>query len=465
MLREFEFACAGRVVFGSGTFARAPGIASRLGSAALVVTGRSALVEAAALPPPEGFRGIHPAGAAPGSGRSAESMPARAARSRRDGGEAPRVWELPCPPDSPLGLLLEGLASAGISAVPFLVHGEPTTRIADEGARIALASGRDMVIGLGGGSVLDASKAISGLMTNGGTAVDYLEVVGHGRALEARAAPLLAIPTTAGTGSEVTKNAVLLEPSARVKASIRSEDLLPAVALVDPSLTHSQPPQLTAMTGLDALTQLIEAYLTPRASPLTDLLTLDGISRSARSLLRAVRDGQDAAAREDLALASLYGGFALANAGLGAVHGIAAPLGGRHPVPHGAACALLLPHVFAANLTILRASAPAGTALVRMRRVGEILVREGAGPHDRGFRQTSNLADAGQPGDEDPADAAVRILHQFVSECSLPGLASYGVGRGDIPFIVEGSLRASSMKGNPVVLSPEMIASVIAAAL
>jgi alcohol dehydrogenase class IV len=347
-----------------------------------------------------------------------------------------------------------GLEAAGIGLVHFLVRGEPTTATADDGARFAIASGCELVIGLGGGSVLDAAKAISGLITNGGDILDYLEVVGRGRSLESPAAPLIAIPTTAGTGSEVTKNAVLTETSARVKASIRSPLLLPAVALVDPDLTHSLPPSLTASTGLDALTQLIEAYLTPRANPVTDLFALDGIARSARSLLHALEDGSDAEAREDLALASLFGGFALANAGLGAVHGIAAPLGGRHPVPHGVACAVLLPHVFEANLRALRRADPSSPALARMGRVGEVLMES--------FR-----VPGGSLPDEldDPAEYAARLLHFIVSRCRLPGLASYGVTRSDISALVEGALRASSMKGNPIPLTSDELATAISAAL
>jgi len=410
---SFELHPPREVIFGPGVFARAGEIAAGLGTRALVVTGASALREREG--PNEGT--------APGG--------------------------------SPLARLAAQLHASGVGVVRYLVRGEPTTAIADEGTRVALASRCDCVIGLGGGSVLDAAKAISGLMTNGGDALDYLEIVGKGRAIESSAAPFLAIPTTAGTGSEATKNAVLTEPRARVKVSMRSPLLLPAVALVDPELTFSLPAPLTASTGLDALTQLLEAAISTRANPMTDLFALDGIARSARALGRALRDPHDAAAREDLALASLQGGLALANAGLGAVHGIAAPLGGRHPVPHGVACAVLLPAVFETNLRALRERDPGGPGLARVTRASEILVSS--------WRDADGAA--ADETDGDAPDAAAALLHRLVASCRLPGLASFGVGRADVPPLAEASLRASSMRGNPIALTAPEIETAIATAL
>jgi alcohol dehydrogenase class IV len=273
--------------------------------------------------------------------------------------------------------LIRGIDDLGAEVTSFSVRGEPTAALADQGARLALAAGCEAVVGLGGGSVLDAAKAIASLMTNGGEALDYLELVGRGRTIESPSAPLLAIPTTAGTGSEVTRNAVLSVPEKRVKVSMRSPLMLPAIALVDPELTLSLPLELTASTGLDALTQLIEAYITPRATPMTDAWALEGIARSAGALAPALRNGTNLEARENLALASLLGGFALANAGLGAVHGIAAPLGGLRPVPHGVACALLLPHVLELNYKLLMSRDPGGEPLARIRRVARILLGHG----------------------------------------------------------------------------------------
>ena len=188
--------------------------------------------------------------------------------------------------------------------------------------------------------------------------LDYLEIVGRGKALANRSAPFIAIPTTAGTGAEVTRNAVLASPEHQIKVSLRSPHLLPRLAVIDPELTYDLPPALTASTGLDALTQLIEPYVCLRANPMTDGDCVEGIHRVARSLREAVFNGQNKSAREDMAMASLFGGLALANAGLGAVHGFAGPIGGVFPAPHGAICAALLPQVMAANLRALRQREP-----------------------------------------------------------------------------------------------------------
>ncbi len=266
---------------------------------------------------------------------------------------------------------------------------------------------------------------------------------------------------------------------------------------MDPDLTLSLPPSLTASTGLDALTQLIEGFLTARANPVTDALALEGIGRSARSLPRAVADGSDPAAREELALASLLGGLVLANAGLGAVHGIAAPLGGRHPVPHGVACARLLPHVFRANLEALRdparggaaggpagaASLPAPASASASSATAPAPRREGAVPglsRDRAGETLGRMArvgvllgenvDADLPSGavrtaSDDAERAALILDRLVAGCAVPGLATFGVTRADVRSIAEASLRASSMKGNPVPLELARIEAAITAAL
>lgn len=451
----FEIRAPARILFGRGVFSQAAECAASMGRRALVVTGPSALDARAARPPGPGTvrrldrsdtsrdrEGIRPTTGTP-------------ARSTEGGWSPPGNLEA----GGPLPLfasLAGGLRAGGVGVVHFLVRGEPTTVTADEGARLALASGCDVVIGLGGGSVLDAAKAVSGLSTNGGTALDYLELVGRGCALQGPAAPFIAIPTTAGTGSEATKNAVLKDPRSRVKASLRSPYLMPTVAIVDPDLTLSLPPALTASTGLDALTQLIEAYITPRANAMTDLFALAGIERSARSLLAAVENGADAAAREDLAFASLLGGLALANAALGAVHGVAAALGGRFSVPHGVACAILLPHVLATNLSALRRLDPAGPALHRMARVGELLARAYRLPGGETAEDRT---------EEEPADTAVRLTSDLVTRCRLGRLAAYGVTRADLPDLAAASLRASSMRGNPAPLTTEAIVSAIGAAL
>ncbi len=235
----------------------------------------------------------------------------------------------------------EILSAQGIPFDEFALHGEPTVDTASEGVKLALEHGCDMVIGLGGGSVLDAGKAIAALATNPGDVLDYLEVVGKGQALINAPLTYIAIPTTAGTGTEVTRNAVLESPAHGVKVSLRSPLMLPSVALVDPELTYTLPPAITASTGLDALTQLIEPFVSVKANPLTDAICREGIRHAARSLRRAYENGADQEAREGMSLASLFGGMALANSALGAVHGFAGPLGGMLHAPHGAICAKL----------------------------------------------------------------------------------------------------------------------------
>jgi len=256
------------------------------------------------------------------------------------------------------GPLVERLRAAGLDTFTFSVPGEPTTATLHEGVEQARQANSDLVIGIGGGSVLDTAKAIAALLTDSGNLLDYLEIVGLGRQLMQAPAPCIAIPTTAGTGAEVTRNAVIGSPEHGVKVSMRSPLMLPRLALIDPRLTLSMPPLLTAFTGLDALTQLMEAFVSNRANPLTDGLCREGMERAARSLLRAFQDGKDLDAREDMALAALFSGLALANAGLGTVHGFAGPLGGMLPAPHGALCGLLLPHVMEANVHALKTRVP-----------------------------------------------------------------------------------------------------------
>ena len=241
----------------------------------------------------------------------------------------------------------------------------------------------DVIIGLGGGSAIDTGKAIAALLTNPGDPLDYLEVIGRGQALHATPLPYIAIPTTAGTGSEVTRNAVLASPEHRVKVSLRSPLMLPRVAIVDPELTYSLPPAITASTGLDALTQLIEPYTCNSPNPLVDAICREGMQRAARSLKRAYQDGNDVAAREDMSIAALFGGLALANAKLGAVHGFAGPLGGLFPAPHGMICARLLPLIVEANVRALQERKPNTSVLQRYAEVAQLLTgRSTAGASD-----------------------------------------------------------------------------------
>ncbi len=325
----------------------------------------------------------------------------------------------------------------------YSVAGEPTVAVVEQGVMEARAHGCDVVVGMGGGSVLDAGKAIAALVTNTRPVREYLEVIGDNRPLSEPSLPYIAIPTTAGTGAEVTRNAVLLAPEARVKVSLRSAAMLPSVALVDPELTLGLSPQLTAHTGLDALTQCLEPFVSPHANPLTDGFCRDGLGRVARSLRRAVQEGSDLEARTDMALASLCGGLALANAKLGAVHGFAAPLGGMFPAPHGAVCARLLPEVTAANLRALREREPSSPALRRYDEVARLLT--------------------GDDGAE--ADDGVRWLGALCRDLSVVGLSSYGVTEGDVAEVVAKAERASSMQGNPVRLTVIELYEILQSAL
>ncbi|HYB52376.1 MAG TPA: iron-containing alcohol dehydrogenase, partial [Thermoanaerobaculia bacterium] len=305
---RFEFATASRILFGEGTLAEAAPAAAKMGNRALLVTGSSA---------------------------------ARAA---------------------PLARALE---AAAMVCLPLPIAGEPSIPQISSAAECARDERCDLVIAMGGGSAIDAGKAIAALLTNPGEPLDYIEVIGRGQPLRHQSAPFIAIPTTAGTGSEVTRNAVLASPAERVKASLRSPGMLPTLAVVDPELTLDLPRAVTASTGLDALAQLIEPYVSRRANPMTDMFCTEGLRNAAVALPRAWENGADRSARSLMSWASLLGGLALANAGLGAVHGFAAPIGGMFPAPHGAVCAALLPGVMAANLEAARARQPGGETLRR----------------------------------------------------------------------------------------------------
>jgi alcohol dehydrogenase class IV len=341
------------------------------------------------------------------------------------------------------GRLHDLVRPAGVATTTASIAHEPTTDDVIRAVDHARAAGCDLVIGFGGGAALDAAKAIAGLLANGGDLLDYLEVIGRAQPLARPSVPCIAIPTTAGTGAEVTRNAVLASPPHRVKVSLRGVHLLPRVALVDPELTYSLPPETTANTGLDALTQLIEPYTSARANPLTDAVCVDGIRRVARSLRRAFEQDDDAAAREDMSLASLFGGLALANAGLGAVHGFAGPIGGMFPAPHGAVCAALLPHVMAANLAALRARFPGHDVLCRYDEVARLLT----GRHDA------------------TADEGVRWVAQLVADLRIRPLGAYGVTHADIPALVAAATKASSMKANAISLTSDEQSAILARAL
>jgi alcohol dehydrogenase class IV len=390
----FELAAPTRIIFGAGCARQVGALAAGPGKCALVVTGKS---------------------------------PGRAA------------------------MVLEALAAAGVRATTFSVAGEPTVETARAGVAAARAASCDVVIAFGGGSTLDAGKAIAALVANGGDPLDYLEVVGRGQPLTRRSLPFIAIPTTAGTGSEVTKNAVLASGAhgdGATKASLRSPLMLPTVALVDPDLLVGLPAEVLASSGLDALSQLIEPFVSVRANPLTDGFAREGLRRSASALRRAytaARTGVVVAPpdREALALASLLGGLSLANAGLGAVHGFAAPVGGIFHAPHGAVCAALLGPVMQINVAALRARDPDGPALARYQEFAALVTGAPGATIEQGL-------------------AWVTALCRFLD---VPGLARYGMRESDVAELVGKARLASSMKGNPIALTDAELAEIATRAL
>jgi len=383
---RFEFATATQIIFGTGALSEAGKIAAGLGSHALVVVGGS----------PE---------------------------------RAQPLYDL--------------LTAAGVQYTVFSVSSEPTVELARAGVSQALAAGCDVVIGFGGGSAIDAGKAIAALISNGGDPLDYLEVIGRGQALCKPSAPYIAIPTTAGTGAEVTRNAVLDSPEHQVKVSLRSPYMLPRVALVDPALTYSLPPAVTASTGMDALAQVIEPFVSNKANPLTDSLCREGITRAARSLRRVFEHGDDAGAREDMAIASLFSGLALANAKLGAVHGFAGVLGGMFDAPHGAISAVLLPLVMETNVRALQQRQPDSDALPRYDEIARLLTRT-----------TSAMARDG-----------VASAHALCQALQIARLSAYGMTEADIPMVVEKAAGSSSLQGNPIKLTADEMNGILLNAL
>lgn len=328
---------------------------------------------------------------------------------------------------------LDDCRSSGMEIQPCAISAEPTLGDVREATARARRSRCDSVVAFGGGSVIDAAKAVAALIANPGDILDYIEVIGRGQPLLNRSAPCIAIPTTAGTGAEVTRNAVLGSPEHGAKASLRSPGMLPVLAIVDPGLTVSLPPEITAWTGMDALTQLIEPFVSLRANPITDAICRDCIPRVAHSLRNAVRQGEDLTAREEMSLASLGGGLALANAGLGAVHGLAAPIGGTFPAPHGAVCAAMLPHAMAVNVKALREREPSHQALLRFREIAGMLT-----------------------GDPEAAiEDGIEWVRDLCVELQIPRLGHWGVTESAFESISTKAAGASSMKANPIVLSLE----------
>jgi alcohol dehydrogenase class IV len=333
------------------------------------------------------------------------------------------------------------LGDHGVAVSRWLARGEPDTDGVDRATTRAREEGCDFVIGLGGGSALDTGKSVACLLANGGESLDYLEVVGRGKPIVRESVPFVAVPSTGGTGSETTKNAVLAHRPSRTKASLRSPHMMARLALVDPELSLSVPPAVTAATGLDALTQLIEPYTSRRAQPLVDALAIDAMRRAGSALIRAFEEPGDLAARSEMMLASLVSGLALAHAGLGAAHGFAGPLGGSFPIAHGFACAAVLPHVMEANLRVAEQSGEAGRDTVR--RYEDVARALGAA---------------------DAHDGIERV-RSWCARLGVPGLAASGMTHADVSDIAQRARLTSSMRANPVDLSDSDLENILVRAL
>lgn len=370
----FAFATAGRIVFGRGTIAQGPDLATGLGRRIFLVHGAS---------------GRHVAPVSDELRRSGVSVICHA-----------------CPREPDLDMLLAALTAARSETC-------------------------DCVVSIGGGAAIDLGKAVAGLLPAATEPLDHLEVVGAGRPLEAAPVPFMAVPTTAGTGAEVTRNAVIGVPGRKV--SLRDARLLPRIALVDPGLTDGMPKDVTLATGLDAITQVIEPYLSARANPLTDALCLDAIPRGLGAIARLTQD-DDADARDDMALVSLFGGLALANAGLGAVHGLAGVIGGVVPTaPHGAVCGALLPHVLRANAAACSAGSVTTERIDRVRsELWQALGVDGFAP-----------------------------LAEWTRANGLPTLSRMGIGSDMHAQIAAQAGRSSSMAANPVPLDQDTLETIL----
>ena len=387
----FSIARLPRIEFGSGTLARLPDIAAGYGKHLLLVTGARSFTESAA---------------------GAQLFASLRARSLS--------WE------------------------QVRVSGEPSPEFVDATVTALRGTRFDAVVGIGGGSALDAAKAIAGLLQPGNSVLDHLEGVGPERPYAGPATPFIAVPSTAGTGSEATKNAVLSVPG-DFKKSFRDDRLVAEWAIVDPDLLATCPPALIAADGLDAFTQLLESFVSSRANPITDALARSGMM-AARDALPSLHRQQSAAARAQMAYASLTSGICLAQAGLGAVHGLASPLGAFFPIPHGVVCGTLVASATESNIAALEARDPGNPALPKYAEIGRrFAMKKGLdGPDARRF--------------------LVACLRRWEEELKLPRLSAYGIGAGDLARIVAAS-RGSSMKTNPIVLSDTELTHILASRL
>jgi len=378
---NFEFATATRIIFGNNTLEKVPELISQFGGKVVLVTGKNT------------------------------------------------------PAANTLSTLLHK------KHIPFeiiRIASEPTTTDIELGVLHTRNSGCNVVIGLGGGSAIDAAKAIAALAANYGEITDYLEVIGKGKSLVASPLPCIAIPTTAGTGAEVTKNSVIKSTKQNVKVSLRSDLMFPRVAVIDPTLTYTMSPELTASTGVDALTHLLETFVSNQPNPLADMAGREGMQRISNSLISAFKNGNDMEARENMALAGMLGGMALANAKLGAVHGFAGPMGGMFYIPHGAVCACLLPAAMEINIAALKNQ----NQLARLARYDEVA---------QILTATKNAT----------ASDGMIWVNELIKKLKIPTLSDFGISENYFPELVEKASRASSMKGNPVELNTEQLLAIL----
>jgi alcohol dehydrogenase class IV len=379
---RFEFATATRILFGRGTINQSGKAAQELGKKALIVTGSS----------------------------TERSKP-----------------------------LKDQLIENGLEYRLYSVSGEPSVSMVEKGKLFAIDEKCDVIIGFGGGSALDAGKAIAALAANPGDIYEYLETIGSSKPLREPSLPYIAIPTTAGTGTEVTRNAVLGSKDHQVKVSLRSHFMLPRLAVVDPQLTYDLPANISAFSGMDALSQLIEPFVSIKSNPITNGFCREGIKRVARSLEKACMQGSDIHAREDMSLASLLSGLALANAKLGAVHGFAGPLGGMYDAPHGAICACLVGPVTEVNINALQERYPKSKALERYFEISQILTGD----------QNAGLADS------------IEWMRAITKNLDIPPLRNWGILEKEFEVIIGKAAVASSMAGNPIELTAKEMKEIL----
>jgi alcohol dehydrogenase class IV len=382
---NFEFATASKIIFGNNSFGKVPEVILSTGNNVFLVTGKNS--------------------------KRAE-------------------------------LLADKIKQKKGNVIIYSVETEPTTSLIEDAVNIARAEGCNTIAGLGGGSVIDSAKAIAAMVPNKGWLLDYLEVIGLGKPLVETPLPCIAIPTTAGTGAEVTKNSVIKSVEHKVKVSLRSDKMYPSVAVVDPVLTYSMLPALTASTGMDALTHLLETFVSNQSNPFIDMICREGMQRISSSLLNAFKNSNDAVARENMAMAGMFGGIALANVKLGAVHGFAGPMGGMYPIPHGEVCASLLPAVLEVNIATIKKHKHFGLL-------------------DK-FEEIARIFSGNYKAN---ADNGVECITKLVSELNIPRLATFGLTTDDFPELVLNAKNSSSMKGNPVVLSEDELYSILGKSL